>query len=98
MIRNNPKLDLVNNYLYIKFGEILSICSHDIEWKRNSDICQGPYKCTKNNSPNLDPVHINAYTKFSEILSICFKVIEQKQKSDGQTFKAAASQSFTGTP
>ena len=28
-------------YIY-KVGEIPSICSHDIEWKRNSDITQGP--------------------------------------------------------
>ena len=27
-------------YIYI-MGEIPSICSHDIEWKRNSDIIQG---------------------------------------------------------
>ena len=26
----------------IKFCEILSICSQDIEWKQNSDINQGP--------------------------------------------------------
>ena len=26
-------LDLVNINVYIKFGEILSICSQDIEWK-----------------------------------------------------------------
>ena len=27
----NPRLDLVNMNIYIKFGEILSFCSHDIE-------------------------------------------------------------------
>ena len=34
---NNPKLDLVNMNAYIKFGEILSISSQDIEWKRIYD-------------------------------------------------------------
>ena len=27
---------------YIKFGEILSMCSQDIGRKRNSDVNQGP--------------------------------------------------------
>ena len=42
MTGNNTNLDLVNINAYIKFGEILSICSKDIEQKRNSDINQGP--------------------------------------------------------
>ena len=42
MTINNPKLDLVNMNAYIKFGEILSICSQDIELKRNFGINQGP--------------------------------------------------------
>ena len=33
---NKPYLDPVNMNAYIKFGEILSICSQDIERKRNS--------------------------------------------------------------
>ena len=36
MTGNNPNLDLVNMNAYIKFGEILLICSQDIELKRNS--------------------------------------------------------------
>ena len=39
---NKPKLDLVSMIAYIKFGEILSICSQDIKRKRNFDINQGP--------------------------------------------------------
>ena len=43
---NNPNLDLVNMNAYIKFGEIVSFCSQDIERKRNfernSDINHGP--------------------------------------------------------
>ena len=42
MMCNNPNLDLVNMIAYIKFGEILSICSQDIEWKRNFGVNQGP--------------------------------------------------------
>ena len=39
---NNPKPDLVNVKTYIKFGEIPSICSQDIERKRNFGVNQGP--------------------------------------------------------
>ena len=34
-------LDLVNINAYITFGEIMSICSQDIEQKRNFGINQG---------------------------------------------------------
>ena len=33
MMCNNPNVDLVNMNAYIKFGEILSICSQYIERK-----------------------------------------------------------------
>ena len=42
MMCNNPDIDLVNMNAYIKFGEILSICSKDIEQKKNFGINQGP--------------------------------------------------------
>ena len=42
MMGNNPKLDLNNVDVHINFGQILSICSRDIERKRNSDVNQGP--------------------------------------------------------
>ena len=42
MTGNNPKLDLVNDDVHTKFGQILSIRSQDIERKRNSDVNQGP--------------------------------------------------------
>ena len=42
MTGNNPNLDLVDINTHSKFGEILSICSKDIEWERKSDIYQGP--------------------------------------------------------
>ena len=38
---NNPKLDLVNDDVHTKFGQILSMRSQDIERKRNSGINQG---------------------------------------------------------
>ena len=38
---NNPKLDTVNINAYIKLGEILSIYSQNIEWKRNSGVNYG---------------------------------------------------------
>ena len=42
MTGNNPKLDLVNVDMHINIGQILSICSRDIERKQNSDVNQGP--------------------------------------------------------
>ena len=38
MTGNNPKLDLVNDDLHTKFGQILYTGSQDIERKRNSDV------------------------------------------------------------
>ena len=37
MMCNNPNLNLVNMNAYMKFGEILSICSQDIEQKPNKN-------------------------------------------------------------
>ena len=42
MMCNNPNIYLVNINAYIKFGEILSICSQDIERKQNLGVNQGP--------------------------------------------------------
>ena len=50
---NNPNKDHVNINVHTKLGQILSICSQDIERKRNSDSYQGQllyYKFAKNNS------------------------------------------------
>ena len=49
LMHNNSNPDLVNINAYAKFGRILSICSQDIEQRRNSDINKGP-KLTHNNS------------------------------------------------
>ena len=43
MTCNNPKLDLVNINLYIKFGENMSSSSQDIERKRSFGVNNGPY-------------------------------------------------------
>ena len=71
MTGNNPKRDLVD--VYTKFGQILSICSQDIERKRNFGNNEGPSK-GNNSSANLgkltsiytyvDVVNIDAYAKF----------------------------------
>ena len=42
MTGNSPNLDIVNMNAYIKFGEILLICSQDIEKKGNDGLNQGP--------------------------------------------------------
>ena len=42
MTANNPNGDLVSINSYIKFAEFLSICSQDIEQKRNFGVNQGP--------------------------------------------------------
>ena len=42
MTGNYHKLDLVNIDAHTKFGLIMSICSQDIERKRNSDLNKGP--------------------------------------------------------
>ena len=42
MTCNNPKLDLVNINAYIKFGELMTVFSQDIERKLNFGAKQGP--------------------------------------------------------
>ena len=42
MTANNLNKNLVSINSYIKFGEIQSICSQDIEWKQNFGVNQGP--------------------------------------------------------
>ena len=66
MTFNNRKIDLVNMNAYIKCGEIMSICSHDIERKRNWALIKGHDSGTNFgkmacNNPKLD--HINTQTK-----------------------------------
>ena len=42
MMCNNPNVDLVNMNAYIKYCEILSVCSQDNERKLNFGVNQGP--------------------------------------------------------
>ena len=73
MTGNNPKLDLVNVDVHTKFGQILSICSQEIEQKRNFGNNEEPSK-GNNSSANLgkltciytlvDIVNIDAYAKY----------------------------------
>ena len=64
MLHSNPNID------YVKFGEILSSCSQDIEQKQKSDINHRALTVVTNlqkmtaNNPSPDLVNINAYTKF----------------------------------
>ena len=62
MTGNNPNLDLVNINTNIKFGQILSICSKNIDLtsiKGHNSVIKKP-KMTGNN-PILDLVNTNAY-------------------------------------
>ena len=80
----NPKLDLVNINAIITFGENQSICSRDIEQKRNFGVIKG-YKSDTNvqkitcNNPEVDLVNMIAYIKFGENQPICFRDIERKR-------------------
>ena len=47
MMIYNPNVDLVNDNVYTKFGQIMSIHSQDIEQKLNSDVNQGRKLCCK---------------------------------------------------
>ena len=85
---NNLNLDIVRKNAYTKFGEILSICSQDIERNKVLTLTKGHY-CVINkqkmtaNKPKLDLDNMNAYAriKFGEILSICSQDIEPKRNS-----------------
>ena len=73
MTTNDPNLDPVNINVY-KFGEILSICSQDIEWKEILTSTKGHNSVTRkmtDSNPNLDLVWY--------ILSLCSQAIERKQ-------------------
>ena len=80
MTGNNPKLNLVNNDVHTKFGQILSIRSEDIERNkilmsikgRNSDkILQ---KITGNN-PKLDLVDDDVHTNLVRFYQFVLKIL-----------------------
>ena len=85
MMGNNPKLDLVNVDVHTKFGKILSICSQDIERKRNSDVNQNSIKILRKmtrSNPKLDLVNVDVHIKIGQILSSHSQDIERKRNSD----------------
>ena len=70
MMCNNPKRDLAKMKAYIKFAEILPICSRDIERKQNFGHYSGTnFRKITCNNPMLDRVNMNAYIKFGENMS-----------------------------
>ena len=68
----------------------MSICSKDIERKRDSVLNQGPkhwYKCPKMlcNNPNLDNVNINGHTKV-KFYKVVLKILSRNEiMMDGRT-------------
>ena len=67
---NNPNLDCVNINASTKFGQIMFICSKDIERKQILKLIKGHYSVTDKpkmaaNNPNLDPVNMNEYIKIA---------------------------------
>ena len=84
---NNPNVDPVIVNVYANFGLIPSICSKDIERKRNSTIIKGHnsvvnLRTLMRYNSNLDLVNINVYTKFNQIPSLCSQDIERKRNFD----------------
>ena len=73
--------------IYIKFCEILSLYSQDIErqWHSTSIKDQNSITNLQNkmrNNPNLNIADINVYIQFGEILSMCSQDIEWKRNSE----------------
>ena len=80
MMLYNPKVDLLNDNVYTKFGLILSIHSQDIESKnlilisiKGVTLLQICEKRCFTISDNVDLVNNNVYTKFGLIPSILCK-------------------------
>ena len=87
MTGNNPNLDLVDINAFTKFGKILSICSQDIERKRNYDrlndgIMDGwtDGRNDRQHKSNMGPTFFKYYTnqtnvpgcvRFQEMLHPC---------------------------
>ena len=86
MMCNNPKLDIDKMNTYIKFGEIISIGSQDIERKQffcvnkghNSDTNMQKMMCN-NHKQHVDLANMNADIKFGEKMSDSSENIERKR-------------------
>ena len=83
MMCNNPKLDLVNMNVYIKFCEILPIVSQDIERKQNfvanKKINGTNFRKMTCHNTKADLVNMNPYIKFGENMSSTSQDIERKR-------------------
>ena len=81
MMLYNPNVDLVNDNVYTKFGQILSIHSQDMEQNQILESIKGRnsvanlQKTTIYNT-NVDLFNDDVYTKFGLILSIRSQDIE----------------------
>ena len=73
-----------NKKKYIKFGEILLLCSQDIEWKRNFGVDQRHNSSTNVGKNDLKQSQARSCQyeciKFGEIMSICSQDIVLKKK------------------
>ena len=83
----NPNLNLINIYVYTKFGLILFILCQDIEQNEILTSIKGRNSVAnlrkiKLYNPNIDPINDNVHTKFGYILSIGSQDIERKRNSD----------------
>ena len=81
MMLYNPNVDLVNDNVYTKFGQILSIHSQDMEQNQILESIKGRnfvanLQKTTIYSTNVDLVNDDVYTKFGLILSIRSQDIE----------------------
>ena len=68
----------------LKFGQILSICSKDIEQKQILTSIKGYNSVTnkqnmEDSNPNIYLINIYTFTKVGKILSICPQDIAKKQ-------------------
>ena len=86
MTCNNPNVDLVKMNAYIKFGEVMTICSQDIKWLRNFGAQIKGHNSGTNvqkkmacDDPDVDLVNMNAHIKFVEIMSISSQDNEWKR-------------------
>ena len=85
MMLYNPKMELLNDNMYTKFGLIPSIQSQDIEQKQIQTSIKGRnsvanlQKVTLYN-PHVELVNDNVYTKFGLILSIHSQDIDSKNQ------------------
>ena len=87
MMGNNPKLDLVDDDVHTKFGQILSFVLKILSGNKILTSIKGRnsvkiLRKMMGNNPKLDLLNVDVHTKFGQILSIGSHDIERKQNSD----------------